>query len=174
MPAVLQNAVIDTEDKDYYHHGGISVTGIVRAAWQDLVHHGAVQGGSTITQQYVKNIYTGSEKSIFRKVKEALLAIKLEHKFSKQQILEKYLNTIYFGHGAYGVEAASQTYFCHSARHDNALESATLAAMIASPGTFDPIAHPSDTQTRRNYVLDQMVKQGHLPAGEAAKLKDVK
>ena len=173
IPVVLQNAVIDTEDKDYYHHGGISVSGIVRAAWEDLVHHGAVQGGSTITQQYVKNVYTGAEKSIFRKVKEALLAIKLEHQLTKQQILERYLNTIYFGHGAYGVEAASQTYFCHSAKHDNPVESATLAAMIASPGTFDPIDHPEETQTRRDYVLDQMVQQGHLDPDEAERLKSV-
>src|SRR5205807_2527307 len=107
----LQNAVIDTEDKGFYHHGGISVTGIVRAAWEDLIHHRTVQGGSTITQQYVKNVYTGGERSIFRKVKEALLAIKLEHRYTKRQILEKYLNTIYFGQGAYGAEAAAETYF---------------------------------------------------------------
>jgi membrane peptidoglycan carboxypeptidase len=171
MPKVLQDAVIDTEDKSYYHHGGISVSGIVRAAWQDLLHHSAVQGGSTITQQYVKNVYTNGERSIFRKVKEALYAIKLEHKFSKDEILEKYLNTIYFGHGAYGVEAASQTYFHHSARKDDALEAATLAGMIASPGRFDPVEHAAAAKARRNYVLQQMVQQGHLGASEAARLE---
>ena len=173
MPEVLQNAVLDVEDKDYYHHGGISVTGIIRAAWQDLLHRSAVQGGSTITQQYVKNIYTGDEKSIFRKVKEAMLAIKLEHKYTKQQILQKYLNTIYWGHGAYGVEAASQTYFGHHASSDNALESATLAAMIASPGAFDPINNPDANVARRNVVLGLMVQQGHLDEAEAERLQAI-
>jgi len=173
LPEVLQNAVLDVEDKDYYHHGGISVTGIIRAAWQDLLHRSAVQGGSTITQQYVKNIYTGDEKSIFRKVKEAMLAIKLEHRYTKQQILQKYLNTIYWGHGAYGVEAASQTYFGHHASSDNALESATLAAMIASPGAFDPITNPDANVARRNVVLGLMVQQGHLDEAEAGRLQAI-
>ena len=111
VPEVLQQAVLATEDRDYYEHGGIDPVGIGRALYQDLRGTGATQGGSTITQQYVKNVYLSSERSIVRKVKEAVLAVKLERELSKDEILERYLNTIYFGRGAYGVDAASRAYY---------------------------------------------------------------
>jgi membrane peptidoglycan carboxypeptidase len=127
MPRTLRRAILAAEDKGFYHHGAISLTGIVRAAWQDLVHGRVQQGGSTITQQYVKNVYTGNERSILRKLEEAILAVKVEKRYSKNEILAKYLNTIYFGHGAYGVEQASRTYFGHGAKKLALPEAALLA-----------------------------------------------
>ena len=107
VPAVLQEAVLATEDRDFYEHGGVDPVGIGRALYNDLRGIGVQQGGSTITQQYVKNVYLTSERSIVRKVKEAVLAVKLERELEKDEILERYLNTIYFGRGAYGVGAAT-------------------------------------------------------------------
>jgi penicillin-binding protein 1A len=172
MPTSLQHAVIATEDKDFYHHPGIDPVGIVRAAWADLTHGQITQGGSTITQQYVKNVYTGDERTIGRKVKEALLAIKLEQRYTKDQILEKYLNTIYFGSGAYGVQAAAKTFWNEDAKNLTLLQSATLAGAIAAPTRYDPLESVQGAaKQRRNYVLDQMVSQGYLEAARAAQLK---
>src|SRR3954447_14650344 len=111
VPKVLQDAVIASEDRKFYSHSGVDPVGIVRATWADVRHHAKVQGGSSITQQYVKNTYVGSQRTFMRKVKEAVLAMKIERKYSKRQILERYLNTIYFGRGAYGVQAAAHAYF---------------------------------------------------------------
>ncbi|MFL5766233.1 MAG: transglycosylase domain-containing protein [Actinomycetota bacterium] len=173
MSVSLQHAVIATEDKDFYHHPGIDPVGIVRAAWADLTHGQITQGGSTITQQYVKNVYTGDERTIGRKVKEALLAIKLEQRYTKQQILEKYLNTIYFGSGAYGVQAAAKTFWNEDAKNLTLLQSATLAGAIAAPTRYDPLESVQGAaKQRRNYVLDQMVSQGYLSADRASQLKD--
>jgi len=172
MPVSLQHAVIATEDKDFYHHPGIDPVGIVRAAWADLTNGQITQGGSTITQQYVKNVYTGDERTIGRKVKEALLAIKLEQRYTKQQILEKYLNTIYFGSGAYGVQAAAKTFWDEDAKNLTVLQSATLAGAIAAPSRYDPLESVQGAaKQRRNYVLDQMVSQGYLDSARAAQLK---
>ncbi len=186
MPKSLRNAVIATEDKGFYHHGGVDPVGIVRAAWNDLISHQVVQGGSTITQQLVKNVYAGHyvtdpktsivsyvipPRTLGQKIREALLAMKLEHTYSKDQILAKYLNTIYFGHGAYGVQAAAQTYWSTDAKDLTLLESATLAGAITNPSAFDPIVNPSDSEARRNFVLDRMVATGHLSASRATELK---
>ena len=108
VPAVLQQAVLATEDRDFYEHGGIDPVGTGRALYNDLRGRGVQQGGSTITQQYVKNVYLTSERSLVRKMKEAVLAVKLERELDKDEILERYLNTIYFGRGAYGVGAATR------------------------------------------------------------------
>jgi hypothetical protein len=187
MPASLQHAVVSAEDKGFYEHSGIDPVGIVRAAWTDLVAHETVQGGSTITQQVVKNVYAGTysedpvthqqvytvpPRTFGQKIREALLAIKVEHEFTKDQILALYLNTVYFGHGAYGVQAAAQTYWSKDSTDLTLLESATLAGLIPSPSLFDPILHPEDAKTRRNYVLDRMVADGYLQADRAAVLKD--
>jgi penicillin-binding protein 1A len=186
MPNSLRNAVIATEDKGFYSHGGIDPIGILRAAWNDLVSHQVVQGGSTITQQLVKNVYAGHyvtdpgtkvttyvvpPRTFGQKIREALLAVKLEQTYSKDEILAKYLNTIYFGHGAYGVQAAAQTYWSKDAKDLTPLESATLAGAITNPSAFDPIANPADSQVRRNYVLDRMAAAGVLDAARAAQLK---
>ena len=186
MPKTLRNAVIATEDKGFYSHGGIDPVGILRAAWNDLVSHQVVQGGSTITQQLVKNVYAGHyvtdpdsdvtsyvvpPRTFGQKIREGLLAVKLEQTYSKDEILTKYLNTIYFGHGAYGVQAAAQTYWSEDAKDLTPLESATLAGAITSPSAFDPITNPADSQVRRNFVLDRMVATGALDAARAAQLK---
>ena len=166
-------------------HPGIDPVGILRAAWTDLIKHETVQGGSTITQQLVKNVYAGDyvkqpdgtteyvvpPRTIKEKIREALLAIKLEKTLTKDQILARYLNTIYLGHGAYGVQAAAQTYWGIDADDLNVKQSATLAGLIASPSRFDPIDHPEDAKVRRDYVLDQMVQYGHLDQAKARRLK---
>jgi 1A family penicillin-binding protein len=171
MSPDLQHAVIAVEDRDFYNHGGVSFWSIIRAGWQDVVHRGIVQGGSTITQQYVKNVYTGSERTFGRKVKEAVIAVKLDHKYTKDQILEKYLNIVYFGNGAYGAEAAARTYWGIHASKLDALQSATLAGLIQSPADDDPIDHPDQAKARRNLVLDLMAEQGYISQAEAADLK---
>ena len=182
MPLHLREAVLATEDAGFYEHRGIDPIGILRALWADIRAGSAVQGGSTITQQLVKSVYAGHyeadpetgesvyvvpERSVIEKVREALLAIKLERELSKDEILRRYLNTIYFGHGAYGVEAAAQTYWRKPARTLTVLQSATLAAAIRSPSTYDPALNPADAQVRRDWVLGRMVDTGALDAAEA-------
>jgi membrane peptidoglycan carboxypeptidase len=187
MPRSFRNAVIATEDKNFYTNPGFDAVGIVRAAWTDLVSGGVVQGGSTITQQLVKNVYAGRyvqgendvteyvtpPRTIGQKVREVLLAVKLNQRYTKDEILGKYLNTIYFGHGAYGVEAAAETYFSHPAEDLTILESALLAGMIQNPTHYDPAdADNSDLIIgRRNYVLDRMVEQGYLSAARADRVR---
>jgi penicillin-binding protein 1A len=187
MPQSLRDAVIATEDQDFYSHPGFDAVGIIRAAWND-VRGRPVQGGSTITQQLVKNVYAGTyktkangervyvepERTMAQKVREVLLAIKLEQEMGKDKILATYLNTIYFGHGAYGVEAAAETYWNEHASKLTPLQSATLAGTIASPETFDPADNPEDSLVRRNYVLDRMAQEGYLPQAKADQLKQKK
>ncbi|HXF36183.1 MAG TPA: transglycosylase domain-containing protein [Actinomycetota bacterium] len=185
MPRHLREAVIATEDDGFYSHPGFDPLGILRAAWVDIVRREAVQGGSTITQQLVKNVYAGSyvedpvygrvyripDRTIGQKVREVLLAVKVEQTFTKDQILANYLNTVYFGHGAYGAEAAARTYFGKDAEDLTLLQSATLAGLIAAPGRFDPYVDPGAARERRNHVLDLMVEEGYLDAARAARLK---
>jgi membrane peptidoglycan carboxypeptidase len=188
MPKTLQNAVLAAEDADFYQHPGIDPVGIVRAAWTDLVSGGIVQGGSTITQQLVKNVYAGEyvvdpksgeetyvipPRNISQKVREALLAIKVEQEFSKDEILANYLNTVYFGRGAYGVQAAAQTYWQKDAEDLTILESAMLAGLVQSPSFYDPVEDPVGAKERRNYVLQRMVAEGFLTAERAAAMADV-
>ncbi len=188
MSPHMIDAVIATEDHDFYNHPGVDAMGIARAAFTDLVKRDTVQGASTITEQLVKNVYAGSYKtgrdgvqtyilparSVPEKIREALLAIKLEQQLGKDQILEKYLNTVYFGHGAYGVEAAAETYFGKHASELTVLESASLAGVLHAPELYDPIDRPSDNWFRRNYAIDQMVRYGYLkaPAGEKLKARE--
>jgi penicillin-binding protein 1A len=167
MPQDLQNAVIAIEDHSYYQHGGVDWIGILRAAWADIRSGSVVQGGSTITQQYVKNVYTGSQQTLLRKIKEAMLAIKLQQKYSKNQILAMYLNTIYFGAGAYGVEAAAETYFNEHASQLTTLQSATLAGVINAPSYYDPYTNAAAVKARRNLVLQEMVNYGYLAQSTA-------
>ncbi|MEX0834196.1 MAG: transglycosylase domain-containing protein [Actinomycetota bacterium] len=171
MPESLRNAVIAVEDQDFYEHPGISLPAITRAAWQNFVHGDVVEGGSTITQQYVKNVYTGADQTYERKIQEAVLAMKLERNLSKDEILTRYLNTIYFGEGAYGVEAAARTYWQIPAKELNLLQSATLAGIIAAPSEADPLDHPKAATQRRNQALDLMAEQGYVSESAAAKLK---
>ncbi len=163
-----QHAVLAAENRDFYNDPGISATGIVRAAWSNLTG-GSTQGGSTITQQYVKNaILQDSERSFSRKFQELFLAIKLDNNYSKDQILENYLNTIYYGRGAYGIESAANTYFGVPAAELTAQQAAVLAVLIRSPGAYDPADNPEGAQDRWGLVLDGMVGEGWLSAEERA------
>jgi penicillin-binding protein 1A len=167
VPAILIDAVLATEDQDYYEHGGIDPVGIGRALYQDVRGASASrQGGSTITQQYVKNAYLTSERSIVRKVKEAVLAVKLERELNKDEILERYLNTIYFGRGAYGVAAASRAYFGMDVREIGLGQSAYLAGLIRSPGGADALENPEEAARRRSTVLRAMKAEGYITEEE--------
>lgn len=168
---MFRHAVIAIEDRNFYHEGGVSVIGTIRAAFQDLAHHSLVQGGSTITQQYVKQIYTGSQPTFSRKIKEALIAERLSHLYSKNQILNRYLNTVYFGNGAYGAQAAAETYFSKPASQLTAGQSALLAGLVQSPASYDPVVYPGQAQRRRNVVLEAMARQGYLTLADAANLE---
>ena len=168
----MKQAIVATEDKRFYEHRGIDVRGMFRALWADIRHKGAVQGGSTITQQFVKNELTGSARSITRKLKEAALAWQLEQRWSKDKILTAYLNTIYFGNGAYGVERAARTYFGHSAKMLTLPEAALLAGIPEDPSLYDPVMHPATARARRATVLGLMLQQRVIaPADYRAALR---
>ncbi len=158
----MKHAIVAAEDKRFYEHRGIDLRGMGRALYADISNRGAVQGGSTITQQFVKNAYLTSQKSIGRKLFEAALAWQLEQKWTKDRILTAYLNTVYFGNGAYGVEQASRIYFHHKAKLLNPAESALLAAIPEDPSAWDPVAHPQAARDRRDLVLRLLLAQGYL------------
>jgi penicillin-binding protein 1A len=166
----LQHAAIATEDKHYYEHTGISLPAMLRAALVDIEHGQVVQGGSTITQQYVKLVYTGGERTISRKVKEAILAVKLSDTLSKDEILERYLNAVYFGNGAYGAEAAAQTYFGKPAAKLSVVQAAMLAGLIRAPSFYDPYQHHKEALARRNVVIQLMIDQGYLDTAKGERL----
>jgi membrane peptidoglycan carboxypeptidase len=169
VPLDVQRAVLAAEDRTFYEHGGFSPRGIARALWNNL-KSSSTQGGSTITQQYAKNAYLSDERRIQRKVKELVLAIKLETVASKDQILENYLNTIFFGRGAYGIETAANAYFNKDVANLSVSQAAVLAAIIQAPNGLSPESHLEALTARWNYVLDGMVQQGWLPADERAGL----
>jgi penicillin-binding protein 1A len=162
IPKTVREAVISAEDEHFYQEGAVNFRSTLRAAWVDLVRHGPVQGGSTITQQYVKDLYTGGEDTIGRKIREALIAQKLNSRLTKHQILSRYLNEVYFGHGSYGIQAAALTYFGVPAHELTTLQAATLAGVIAAPSKFDPMTHPRHARIRRDYVLQRMMTDGYL------------
>jgi penicillin-binding protein 1A len=168
MPQHLRQAVVATEDRRFYEHEGVDPMGIARALAVDIARGETAQGGSTITQQYVKQAFVTSEKTLKRKVQEAILAQKVESRYSKEEILERYLNTIYFGHGAYGVESASRTYFGKSVSDLSLAESAVLAGVIKSPRRYSPYLEPENAMRRRNVVLAQMLDQGYIDAAAHA------
>jgi penicillin-binding protein 1A len=171
----VKNAVIAIEDKRFYEHSGVDYRGIARAVIQDLLRQRAEQGGSTITQQFVKNVLEAQGKrTVFEKLREAALAYHLERKWTKGKILTQYLNTIYFGNGAYGIESAARTYFGgsepaeydpHAPKAASNLapwQAAYLAGLIASPSAYDPVQHPVASHNRMNLVLSQMLDQGMI------------
>jgi penicillin-binding protein 1A len=165
VPKVVIDAVVSTEDRNFFHHAGIDPIALARAAAADLRSGGNLQGGSTITQQYVKNVYVGSRRTLFRKLREAMLAIKVERTSTKQQILERYLNTIYFGRGAYGVQAAAQAYFGRDVSSLGLPEAALLAGLIRAPETAAPDRFPLVAGARRLATLRAMVRD-HRISGE--------
>jgi penicillin-binding protein 1A len=153
----MVKAILAAEDDKFYEHSGIRPIAIVRASIVDLFHRGARQGGSTITQQLARNLFLTKEKTIARKAKEAILALRLEKIYTKDQILEMYLNTIYMGHGAYGIDAASRTYFGKSPINLSITESAILAGLVAAPETYSPMKSRDRSNARKVYVLKRML-----------------
>ena len=170
VPLITQRAILAAEDRDFYNHGGISPIGFARALFNN-VSGGSTQGGSTITQQYAKNAFLTQERSWSRKIKEALLSIKLETVSSKDQILENYLNTIYFGRNAYGIDAAARSYFGKSVDQLNLGQSALLAAIINSPSYYSETPNNGELKGRWKYVLDGMVNQGWITQDQATSAK---
>ncbi|HXJ63065.1 MAG TPA: transglycosylase domain-containing protein [Actinomycetota bacterium] len=173
---IAKKAVLGIEDYQFYEHGGIDIKSIGRAFFANLRAGHVTQGGSTISQQLVKVITNERSDTINRKLCEAEEAMSLEQRYSKNQILEMYLNEIYLGHGAYGMEAAAETYFDTHAANLNLVQSATLAGMISNPTLYDPVVNPQETVNRRNVVLDSMAEHGLITpdqkdAAEAAPLK---
>ena len=160
-----REAVLAAENRNFYDDPGISITGIARAAWNNLTG-GSTQGGSTITQQYVKNTLLTADQTFSRKFQELFLAVKLDNSYTKDEILEGYLNTIYFGRGAYGIQAAAQAYFGVDASALTAQQGAVLAVLIRSPSAYDPATNPEGSQDRWGLVLDGMVEQDWLTADE--------
>jgi len=173
IPVQVRNAVMAAEDRGFYSNRAFSPTGIARAIWNN-VRGGSLQGGSTITQQYAKTAFLTPERSIQRKIKELVIAIKLENQFTKDQILENYLNTIYFGRGSYGVQTASQVYFGTNVDQLTTAQSAVLASILRSPGLYDPGFKKENLprlEKRFTYVIDGMVEANWLDAEIAKKIK---
>jgi penicillin-binding protein 1A len=162
MSKWLPSATVAIEDRRFYQHGGVDYVGIARAFWRDLSAGKVLEGGSTISQQLVRNLYTGRERTFTRKVKEACLAIKLSDSWSKNRILEGYLNTIYYGNHAYGVEAAAQTYFSRRASQLTLPQAALLAGLPQAPSVYDPVHNPAAAVARRNEVLYAMERNGDI------------
>ena len=173
IPVQVRNAVMAAEDRSFYSNRAVSPIGILRAVWNNL-RGGSLQGGSTITQQYAKTAFLTPERSIQRKVKELVIAIKLENQFTKDEILENYLNTIYFGRGSYGVQTASQVYFGTTVDRLTTAQAAVLASILRSPGLYDPGFKEENLprlEKRFAYVIDGMVEAGWLEEEKAAKIK---
>ncbi len=180
MSAWLPKATVAIEDRRFWEHGGVDYEGIIRAAWRDLSAGKVVEGGSTITQQLARNLYIGhNERTIQRKLTEACLALKLSRNRSKTWILENYMNQVYYGNQAYGIEAAAQTYFSKHARQLTLTESALLAGLPQAPSVYDPLHAPEKALARRNEVLAAMLDNGditqrqydHAVAGTNLRLK---
>ena len=176
----MRDAIISVEDERFYENQGVDVRGIGRAFYQDVVSGGPRQGGSTITQQFVKNaLEAQSQRTLFQKLREAALAYHLTRKWSKNKILREYLNSIYFGNGAYGIESAARVYFGSDPNHSDcgtrlrpcaseltAAEAALLAGVVANPTAYDPVAHPEAALARRNLSSAKMLEQDKITRQE--------
>ncbi len=170
IPQSLRDGIVATEDRRFYSHWGVDPIGIARAVVQNYRRRRIVEGGSTITQQLAKVLFLTPDKSLERKLKEAFLALELERRYSKDRILEMYLNQIYFGHGAYGVEAAARTYFGKGVAELTLREAALLAGLPRAPSTYSPFEHPEAARLRRELVLRRMVEYGALKEPESKHL----
>lgn len=170
IPLQTQQAMLAAEDREFYEHGGFSIRGISRAVFTNLIGAAGAGGGSTITQQYAKNAYLTQERTIVRKLRELVLSIKLETTISKDQILQDYLNTIYFGRGAYGIETAANQYFGKSVSQLEVSESAVLAAIVQAPNGLSPEENLDGLTARWNYVLDGMVAKNWISQEERSSI----
>lgn len=172
IPDHVVDAVLAVEDAGFFIHDGVNLRSTLRALVRNVDSGETVQGGSTITQQLVKTEILGADQTLDRKAREAVLARRLETSMTKDEILERYLNTVYFGHGAYGVQAAAETYFGIGADELSGAEAALLAGVIANPAYYDPISHPGRATERRNAALERMVDFGRLRADDAASMRE--
>ena len=171
VPKDLQNAFVAVEDNRFYEHMGVDPRGILRALWSNVRGQAISEGGSTITQQLAKNAYLTQDRTLKRKVQEVFLALQLERQYTKQEILELYLNQIYFGQGAYGVQAAAKTYFGKNVEDLDLNECAMLAGIPKSPNYYSPTNNLQAAEERKSVVLDQMEKYGYINASQASKTK---
>lgn len=171
IPDHVQEAFIATEDSRFYDHHGLDIKAIGRALYRDILAGEKVEGGSTITQQLAKNVFLTNDKSWLRKTKEAVIAINLERNYSKEKILEMYLNQIYFGHGAYGLQSASKLYFNKETTELSIEEGALLAGLPKAPSHYSPIEHPEKSKERRDLILSLMEKQDYLTPEKAVRLQ---
>ncbi len=166
IPLVMQQAVIANEDHNFYYHHGVDFGGIVRAGFADLTHQ-EFQGASTITQQLARKLFLNDQVSISRKIQEALLAMEIERYYTKSEILERYLNIVYLGSGAYGVDAAAHTYFGESVEKIDAAQAAMIAGVIAAPSDYSPFVNLTLARDRQHHVLDRMAESGYLTQAQA-------
>ena len=167
----LTKATVAIEDRRFFAHGGLDAEGIARALWRDIRAGSVVEGGSTITQQLVRNLYISNERTVRRKVTEACLAVKLDQAWSKQKILGSYLNSVFYGNLAYGAEAAARTYFARPARWLTLPQAALLAGLTQAPSVYDPFLDPGRAVTRRNQVLLAMLDEGMITRAQYAKAR---
>jgi penicillin-binding protein 1A len=171
-PQVLRDALISIEDKDFYRHWGINVWRIAGAAYRDIESGGRVQGASTLTMQLARNLFLSPDRSFHRKIEEALLAIQIERRFTKEQIFTLYANQIFLGHGVYGFEAASEYYFGKPAKQLTLDEAALLAGLPKAPGLYSPINHPDRAIRRRNLVINSLLEDGKVTAQQAVSARN--
>ena len=167
VPKDLQNAFVATEDSRFYSHHGIDPVGILRAVWVNIVHSGVSEGGSTITQQLARNAFLSQDRTFKRKISEALLALKIEQHYTKDEILEMYMNQIYFGQGAYGVQSAAHVYFGKDASQLTLAQAALIAGLPQSPNYYSPFNDLEASKKRQAVVLGQMVKYGYITQEQA-------
>ncbi|GAC1376376.1 MAG: hypothetical protein NVSMB32_18930 [Actinomycetota bacterium] len=174
VSAPLKQAVLAAEDGGFYSHKALDFPSLIRAGFSDLMAGHWVAGGSSITQQYVKLVYTGDQRTLKRKIEEARLAYQIEGRLSKDQIFERYLNTVYFGRGAYGVQAAALTFFNKPAAQLDASQSALLAGLLVSPSSYSPDSNPDAAETRRQYVVGRMEALGFVSGSDAVQIRNTK
>ncbi len=170
----LRDAVVAKEDAEFWEHRGVDTLSVMRAVWHNVRTGTITQGGSTLTQQYVKNAFVGSDQTYTRKAREAMVALQMEKEHSKKEILTRYLNDVYFGEGAYGAEAAAQHYFDKPAAELDLAESATLASVLSAPARLSPRNDPTGAYDRRNRILDMMAEEGLADATRVARAKDTR
>lgn len=162
MPEDLKNAILAVEDNRFYEHNGFDLKSLGRAVYTNIKDRNFKEGGSTLTQQLAKNLFLSQEKTLDRKFKELLFAIRLEHKYTKDEILEMYLNVIYYGSGAYGIENASQAYFNKNVMELSLEECAMLAGLPQAPSAYNPNKYLDKAKKRQEIVLDMMAKYGYI------------
>ncbi|MGR6836091.1 transglycosylase domain-containing protein [Syntrophomonas erecta] len=170
IPPEFRSAIIAVEDKNFYHHHGVDIAGILRAVFVNLKERKIAAGGSTITQQTAKNLFLTNERTLMRKLKELIYAIELERRYSKDEILTMYCNTIYFGHGAYGIEVAARTFFGKSSKELTLAEATLLAGLPQWPGEYDPYLNPDKAKNRQAIVLQRMVEENMITSTQKSEV----